>query len=211
MKQLGLMIFLLTFATAGAHADAFAVKIGGQGWQTTADSGPLEAEENALSVWVALEHPIPLIPNAKIRSFDFEENDKLMVLKTTDYLLYYELLDNAALTLDLGVGIHEISSGEVAGYEFEETLPAIYGAARFPFFDSDQGLGLYAEVLAASEDNVSMTDLQLGLSYSFSLSIIDLHLLAGYRVMSYELDGINDRTFAEQDFDGFTLGFELDI
>lgn len=210
MKSILLLLFLIAFTTATAQADALAVKFGAQGWQTTAQSGPLEADKNAVSLWAALEHPIPILPNVKIRSFDFDAQKELMVLKSTDYLFYYEVLDNLAVDLDLGIGAHQIRSGEIAGVKFDKTLPAAYGALRFPF-GTEGGLGLYAEGLYGSESSVSVTDLEAGVSFTFSFSVIDLHLLGGYRVMSYRLGGFNEDALTNPDFDGVTLGFEFDI
>jgi outer membrane protein len=210
MKNVFLVVFLLTFTATTAQADAFALKFGAQGWQTTGQSGPLEADKNAVSLWAAIEHPIPIIPNAKIRTFDFDAQKDLMVLKSTDYLFYYEVLDNLAVDLDLGIGAHQIRSGEIAGVKFDKTLPAAYGALRFPF-GTEGGLGLYAEGLYGSESSVSVTDLEAGVSFTFSFSAIDLHLLGGYRVMSYRLGGFDEEALTNPDFDGVTLGFEFDI
>ena len=211
MKKTILLATALTLVSTGTQADALALKFGAQGWQSTAESGPFSVDETAISAWIALEHPIPIIPNFKVRSFDFDASEQSLVLKTTDYLLYYELLDNSAVTLDLGIGAHHIRSGEIGGVEFEGALPEIYAATRIPFFDRDEGLGFYAEGVAASLSDIKMTDIQAGLSYSFSLSAIDLHLMAGYRFTSYEYDGFDDLITADQDFDGATLGFEFDI
>ncbi|RMA80177.1 TIGR04219 family outer membrane beta-barrel protein [Umboniibacter marinipuniceus] len=211
MKKTLLLTAMLGLASTGVQADALALKFGGQGWLASAESGSFEADETSVAVWAAFEHPIPIIPNVKVRAYNFDSADNSLVLETADYLLYYELLDNPAITLDLGIGAHHIRSGEIGGVEFEGALPEVYAATRIPFFDRDEGLGFYAEGVAASLSDIKMTDIQAGLSYSFSLSAIDLHLMAGYRFTSYEYDGFDDLITADQDFDGATLGFEFDI
>ena len=211
MKKTLLGAALLSIVSTGAFADALAFKFGAQGWAASGDSAAIEADEVAMSAWAAFEHPIPIIPNLKVRAYNFDSGDNSLVLETADYLLYYELLDNPVLTLDLGIGAHHIRSGEIGGVAFEGALPEVYVATRIPFFDRDEGLGFYAEGVAASLSDIKMTDIQAGLSYSFSLSAIDLHLMAGYRFTQYEYDGFDGLITADQNFDGATLGFEFDI
>jgi len=204
---------LLMSAGMNASADALALKVGVQAWDTEGDDGFNSATQNVLNGWVAFEHPVPIVPNIKVRAaqFDADDSGTNIQLQTADYILYYELLDNPVLTFDLGLGAHHVRSGELLGQSFEGAMPEVYASARFPFFDRDEGLGMYVEGVAASVSDVKMTDLQAGISYSFSLSAIDLHLMAGYRKASYEYDGFDDIISGEQNFDGVTVGFELDI
>ena len=202
-------------ATCAAHAsaDVLAFKVGAQGWNAEGDDGFNTASQTVVNGWAAFEHPIPIVPNIKVRAaqFDADDNGDNIKLQTADYILYYEILDNPVLALDIGVGAHHVRSGELMGQQFEGAMPEVYASARFPFFDRDEGLGFYAEGVAASVSDVKMTDLQAGISYSFSLSAIDLHLMAGYRKASYEYDGFDGMINGEQNFDGVTVGFEIDI
>ncbi|RKW96075.1 hypothetical protein D9B85_14785, partial [Corynebacterium diphtheriae] len=60
---------------------------------------------------VALEHPVPLLPNAKIKYVNLDSNSEQSTvlnasdieLNNIDYILYYELLDTV-VHADVGVG-----------------------------------------------------------------------------------------------------------
>ena len=115
------------------------VYAGVEGWQSQtvgsfAQGGNLETfdfeDETLTSMYVALEHPIPLIPNIKIKrnelevmgnttlesSFEFgdidfqvgSKADTISDLSHNDYVLYYEIFDNDLVSIDLGFNIKDI-------------------------------------------------------------------------------------------------------
>ena len=116
-------------------------------------------DDDSNVLYVALEHPIPLLPNVKIQRNDLDfsgsatlgrdityagttflngvDINSTLDLSNTDYILYYEILDNW-VNLDLGLnfkkfdGDASISSlGQSASEDLDETLPMLYGKAQF--------------------------------------------------------------------------------
>jgi len=151
---------IATLLTASVQADTLlGLYIGGQIWVSQADGTFGEGadnqaafdfnDENQSNFFVALEHPIPLIPNIKIASttldtvggasisgsFTFEGetyNDKTEIDTTfdasyVDYTFYYELFDNDLLTFDFGLTARDLDSqiivvGDIAGTKTSSDL-----------------------------------------------------------------------------------------
>jgi len=117
---------------------------GVEGWQSQttgsfAQGNNLETfnfdDETLTSFYVALEHPIPLVPNIKIKHNELEvignttlsegfkfgdtvfqvnsKADSISDLSHNDYILYYEIFDNSLLSIDLGFNIKDID-GSIA-------------------------------------------------------------------------------------------------
>ena len=145
MKKTIIAAGIATLLSANVQADTLlGLYIGGHIWANQADGafGEGEGAENQASFdfddetqgsfYVALEHPIPLIPNIKIASttldtvgdgtisgsftFGGETYTANSALDTTfdvsyvDYTFYYELFDNDLLTFDLGLTARDLDS-----------------------------------------------------------------------------------------------------
>ena len=122
-----------TFSVSSA-ADTLGFYIGGQVWDAQFDGVLGEsgnqtdfnlAKEKQTNFYVAFEHPIPLIPNARIASttmdttglttltsdIDFggetfaagSEVDTGFDVSYVDYTLYYEIFDNGLFSFDIGL------------------------------------------------------------------------------------------------------------
>tara|TARA_R110001583_G_scaffold13909_12_gene59020 strand:- start:3181 stop:3954 length:774 start_codon:yes stop_codon:yes gene_type:complete len=145
MKKAIIATSLATVLCASAQADTLlGLYIGGQVWANQAEGsfgeGDLQGDqatfsfndESQGSYFIALEHPIPLIPNIKISStildtqgsgniateFSFggetysttAQVDTVLDLSYIDYTLYYELFDNDLLTVDFGLTARDIDT-----------------------------------------------------------------------------------------------------
>ncbi len=127
-----------------AHADTLlGLYVGVDGWQSEnsgsfADRGNMQSfdfeDETFTSYYAALEHPIPLVPNVKLKYTDLELNgyakldesfefggsdfavgsevNTLSDLSHVDYILYYEIFDNDLVSIDLGVNAKQFD-GEI--------------------------------------------------------------------------------------------------
>lgn len=153
MKKTIIAAGIATLLSASVQADTLlGLYIGGHMWANQADGTFGEGsnnqavfdfnDENQGSFFVALEHPIPLIPNIKIASttldtvggatitgsFTFDGNtysansalDTTFDASYVDYTFYYELLDNDLLTFDLGITARDLESqinvvGDISG------------------------------------------------------------------------------------------------
>ncbi len=143
MKKTIIAAGIATLLSANVQADTLlGLYIGGHVWANQAEGTFGEGvdnqakfdfeDENQGSFYVALEHPIPLIPNIKIASttldttgngtisgsftFDGETFTDNTVVDTTfdvsyvDYTFYYELFDNDLITFDLGLTARDLDS-----------------------------------------------------------------------------------------------------
>lgn len=153
MKKTIIAAGIASLLTASVQADTLlGLYIGGHMWANQAEGSFGEGasnqatfdfkDKNQGSFFVALEHPIPFIPNFKIASttldtagsatitgdFTFDGNtySSSSALETTfdasfvDYTFYYELLDNDLLTFDIGLTARDLESqinvtGDISG------------------------------------------------------------------------------------------------
>lgn len=151
MKKVILASLVALGVSSNAQADAIGLYLGASYWDQ-ASSGEFGsssqqvdfnlADEQQTSYFISVEHPLPLIPNAKIsqatlqsdgqallttefefNNTTFESNSTAMAnfdVKFTDYTLYYELFDNDLLSFDFGITGRDFSgsvsiSGEING------------------------------------------------------------------------------------------------
>ncbi len=237
--------------TSTAHADTiFGIYAGVQSWnsQFSGDFGTIGDteidvddtlgldDEGNTAFYIALEHPIPMIPNIKLRqsTIDYEETDPLNTpitflsetlpageissnidLSHTDITLYYELLDNW-VSLDLGVTARQFdgrfqltSIAETTDAELDETIALFYAAAQFelPF----TGFYARAEGNTLSLDDHSHTDLSVALGYESSFRF---GAELGYRFFTLDLEELSvgsDKLNSNLDLSGLFLGLTLHI
>jgi outer membrane protein len=153
-------------------------------------------DEAKPSVYVAFEHPIPLIPNIKLQKTEMDTNgdvtldanftfgDKLfsinsdvtsnVQLGSTDIILYYELFDNDLISFDVGLNAKYID-GELMVIAKDD--PTLSGREEFsgpvPMLYSRLALGLpltgfgaFVEGSFLSLDDHTLTDYQAAITYS---------------------------------------------
>ncbi|MDQ1209166.1 outer membrane protein [Acinetobacter baylyi] len=168
----------------------------------------------ALQFSFAIEHPIPLFPNAKIRYVNLDSQIKNaghdnVSLHDTDFILYYQILDNI-VNLDLGIGATHLS-GDVSRSDTDQinlnkTYPIIYlnTEAKLPF----TGLMALAEVNYSHMNNTKIRDIRGEAKYELINNIIvDVGAKVGYRMLKIDLDDHqnNDLNF---EFKGPYIGLE---
>lgn len=193
--------------------------------------------ENKVSFSIALEHPVPIIPNFLLRTTDlstsgdttldvdfeftgeiFDQHTTVATdfkLQSTDITLYYEVFDNDVVSFDLGL------TGKYLDGEFEVESEDKTVSAKESFkgivpmlYGAVQiglpttGFSFFGELSALSIDDHKVQDYQAGVAYSFLDNLaIDMSVRAGYREFSLELDNLDD-VFADWSFDGPFLGVE---
>ena len=235
LKQLALVTALATpFA---ANADFLSFSVGGGGWsasptgnfQKTTDPAAVDVErdlfwesENNTYLFAILEHPVPIIPNAKIVSTTIDQSGSGTAnfvfdgvtysgdvsndfsIETLDLIAYYEVLDNV-VSLDLGLNIrnlkvdYTIVNGTTTTDSVDETVPMIYalvGASPLP------DLIISGEMSYVSYDGSTISDFTAKVAYTTSFFV---GVEAGYRMQSFEFDDVSD-TNAKLDFDGVFVG-----
>ena len=220
--------------------------IGGHVWANQADGSFSEGRteqatfdfksQNQGSYFVALEHPIPLIPNIKLvsttldtvgtaniegdNSFTFDgETYRNSELATTfdasyvDYTLYYEVFDNDLLTFDFGVTVREIDSKISVVEQTSLQSGALSASGMLPLLYVKgivglpfTGFNVFAEGNFSSYDSSSVHDYQVGVSYSI-LNNLAIDFDVTLGYRSVKLD-LNDidDLYSDLTFDGVFAG-----
>ncbi|WP_394174242.1 TIGR04219 family outer membrane beta-barrel protein [Thalassotalea litorea] len=247
MKKIALAT-TLALSSFFAQADTIAgVYIGGQVWDMQAEgsfgsSEQLQAfeleDDNKASYWAALEHPIPLLPNLKLRqneldtmgmadvdNFEFGDTvydgDTLVSaeLDHLDVIMYYELFDNAIFSIDLGVNLKyaeyavTVSADDINPVFSEETVD-YDGIIPMLYLATEvsllgTGLDVFAEGSWIGFDDHNVYDAMAGLKYSFVDNlIVDLDIRLGYRAMNFDIQDLDDM-YLDTQFDGAFAGIEF--
>ena len=229
MKVLKLSLLALGMGLSGlAQADVIGVKGDLSYWaydgqanmaaQTAASDQDLE-RKGAAQLSLAIEHPVPLIPNAKIRYVNLKTQTENEVagqpvydinMDHADFILYYEILDNI-VNADVGVGATtlngHVTTLALCKTDIDKTVPVIYATAgaKLPF----TGLSAKGEVLYSNFNDAKITDAQAELQYNFIDNLlVDVGLKAGYRILDIKLDDYekNDLKF---NFKGPYIGLDI--
>lgn len=237
MKKIMLAACVATMLSTPVYADTLlGVYIGGNIWHTetegsfgeTSDQNNVNFDDESNgSFYIAIEHPIPLLPNLKIAStdlstdgegtFDFEFEGVSGAATTTfdtnfiDYTLYYELFDNDLISIDFGLTARDIDADiSVASASTEGELnvsgiiPMVYLAAEIGLPTTP--FNVFANGNLLSIDDNTVHDFQVGIGYEVIDNIVvDVDLTLGYRSIKLELDDLDDLT-SDLEFDGFFLG-----
>ncbi|UVW35624.1 TIGR04219 family outer membrane beta-barrel protein [SAR92 clade bacterium H455] len=243
--RLGLLATLTT-TPLFASADIAGLYAGGGVWQSnpagtlgntsiSLDNSLNFDEENSNYLFIALEHPIPLLPNLRLSRTDLEwagqgtvpagtSLDEVVFpidqavaadldLSHTEITFYYEVLDNI-VDLDLGLTAR-IFDGEASligasqqeRVELDAVIPMLYGKAGIdlPF------TGLSAAVSGnwINVNDFHLIDWSAELNYDFSIApTLEAGLSIGYRSMLIEIDD-QDELQSDAEFDGLFVGLRL--
>lgn len=211
MKKIALAAALATVLSTNVQADALGIYLGGQVWDNQAsgtfgDGSSLVdfnlVDEKQNSFFVAFEHPLPLIPNARIAStsletngmttldtdFDFDDETFLngadvnadFDVSYVDYTLYYELFDNDLLSFDFGITARDFD-GDVT-----VSTQVTVGSSTSTISDTIAVTDVVPMLYVATNVGLPLTGLNLYAQGNF-LSFDD-HTLYDYEVgVSYEL------------------------
>jgi outer membrane protein len=241
-----LLILAITLTPLTAVADVIGFYVGGGLWQASPEGDigrtdiNLEStlnldEENNQFIFVALEHPIPLLPNIRVQHSEMawagnalviagtdlngspfvsdEQVDVSLDLTHTDATFYYEIFDNV-MDLDLGITARAFDGeASLVGVSQQESIdldaigPLVYGqvGVDFPL------TGLSAHMIAnwINVDEFRLIDWAAQLTYEFDLlPAVDAGLILGYRSMLVELDDLDDLQ-SDATFEGYYLAFQL--
>jgi outer membrane protein len=222
MKKKLLALTLLTGLSNNVMADVIGTYFGGDIWLSGVDGNlKYNSEEFNTSyedtynyrIYAKFEHPIPLIPNASLRfsNIDVEGSgsNENINLKTMDYTLYYEFLDNSIVSLDAGITLRMLEGTYQDGgdkHDFDAPLPMGYLSAEvgLPLFP----LKGFAMVNAIGLAGDTYSDAEIGLAYLINPGyVLDWSIRAGYRIQKLDLDDIDNVT-ADATIDGAFVGFE---
>ncbi len=163
--------------------------------------GNASDKSNNISGYVAFEHFIPLIPNVKIKytnltNHHFDEDES----STKNGILYYEILDNDLVELDLGAVYTDAE-----GYNESANIVQAYGAAKVHV--PGVSMHAFAEVIGGSVTKDDALSAEIGLAYTFNpdSSLLNIAVRTGYRVQELDLN----HTSNKQEIDGLFAGVEV--
>ncbi|MFK5914593.1 MAG: TIGR04219 family outer membrane beta-barrel protein [Woeseiaceae bacterium] len=196
---------------------------------TTADlQNDLQLSEKSEGYsYFILEHPVPLVPNIKYittklsssgsgnvtATFDFNGQTyatnasvtTFLDLDQTDTILYYEILDNGFISLDLGLAAKSIdgkasvddgTNSDVTS--FSGTIPMLYAAVEIGL---PAGFALSADISTISAAGNTISDVTTKVTYT---SDYFFGVEAGLRSQTYDIDV--DSVKAKMKFSGIFAG-----
>ncbi|MES9992320.1 MAG: TIGR04219 family outer membrane beta-barrel protein [Candidatus Thiodiazotropha sp.] len=197
----------------------------------------LGSERQAILTF-ALEHPLPFVPNFKIRTndlssagdqtltSDFEfsgvtypaglEVDVDFEAQNTDFIFYYEIFDNDTVSFDLGLNLKYLdgdieveSNGLRSSESFDGYVPLVHGALQVGV--PTTRLSFFGDLSLISVGDHTLQDYTAGVSFKLVESMaLDVSVKGGYHRISLELDDLDD-IYTDWDFDGAFFGLQADF
>ncbi|WP_137227406.1 TIGR04219 family outer membrane beta-barrel protein [Shewanella sp. MEBiC00475] len=233
------VVGLLSMSSAHA-ATVLGFKVGADYWQADTtnsfndDSGVAHSfdDDSAQgSIWFAIEHPLPFVPNVKIRQNSLESSSDISNadftfngnyfsgdvsvtndLNNTDFMLYYEILDNDLVSVDLGAA-YKLMSGSLrvndAGHPEEVDIDSgvVMGYASAQVGMVGLGLFGFADVLLGIDES-NVYDYGAGLGWQFDGLAVDTSIRVGYREFNFDVSSFSDVS-QNTSFKGAFAGVEL--
>lgn len=179
-------------------------------WLPSYDAGSLigsiSGDNKSIFASATIEHPVPLIPNFKL-SLSKVNSNRFEYTKI-DYTAFYEILDNDAISIDVGLGVSQFEGGKFLSQPFSGMTPHAYVDAELalPYLNTT----FYTDIHTLNYDGNQITDAIVGLRYDFNLIAVDLGLKAGYRMQSFDAKDFDNLTFNIKT-DGYFVGLHADF
>lgn len=178
------------------------------------------SKESETYLWMALDHPVPVLPNIRIErtplkhagtasvAVDFlgstVSGPSVVDLTSTDIIPYYRLLDNW-VNLDVGLVLRKLDGEftiDTESQPFSETVPMVYLAAQFDL--PLTGLSVGADLKSLSVGDDSYSDVRLRALYEVGVVGFEL----GTRTTNITLQDTSNIN-ADIDFKGMMFGMYL--
>lgn len=177
MKKSAILLSTALLASA-AHADVLGL---------TAEAGSFmtnDAEDLNSYFGIAVEHPIPLIPNFRLQNQSLEEKvgTSTIDLSHNDYTLYYEFLDGL-LWLDLDAGVTFRKIADAGNSDIDGTYPLAYVSAYVSFPGTALSVG--GEVKTGGGSDADINDTTFKIKYQ---PLVFAGIEAGYRTVTEDFD-----------------------
>ncbi len=243
-KWSGLLSVALLAGSGLAQADFIGGSVEASYWAANysggfeSSSGNVDVEDDlgfedtgALEISATVEHPVPLLPNVRIKHIDLDETETGTFTATfdgntytngvetnldlthSDLMLYYEILDNY-VSVDVGLDIkifdgslvieEQNNASNRSETDIDEIVPMLYASAEIALPLTDLSFG--AELSAISYSDSSLTDAKVRLRQGISLAFIEL----GYRQFSLDIEDISDIN-VDAEISGVYLSTGLDF
>lgn len=248
MKKTAIAAALLALTPVAAQADLlFTVGAKASVWNVEPE-GQLDDDvsvekdglnmdsENGQQLTVFFEHPVPVLPNIKIRRTDLEFNgdgsinaefndtlyteevDSTMDLSHTDLTLYWGLpLPLPFIDINFGVNARQFDGkAELYGkttlqretVDLDFVLPMLYGELKV---NTPIGIYGHADINYVGYGDNKMSDISYGLGYDLPIPVVDIGLEAGYRTLTLQTDEDDVDINADVDLAGAYFGASLAV
>lgn len=250
MKKTMLALAVMAFVPAAAQANLlFTVGAKASVWDAeptgqidkdvSVESDGLNIKsDNGTQLTVFFEHPLPVVPNIKLKRTDLKMDGKGTLtdgitfngepfgagtavaseinLSHTDATLYWGLpIPLPRINIDLGLtarmfdGDASVTAiNQTATADLDITLPMVYGAAKVGPF-----FGAYAaaDVNWIGFGDNKLTDLSAVVGYELPIPIVDVGLEVGYRSLNLETDKKDVDVDANLDTKGLFYGLSIAV
>ena len=158
---------------------------GGLDYRTNATSlsdANLDDDTTNVAGYIAFEHFIPVLPNAKLKYSDLT-NDITDDSSAMNAILYYELFDNGLFEFDFGLAYTDIETST-------ESANIAQGYVAAKVHVPTTGIHVFAEVIGGSITNDDALDAEMGLQYTINPDslLLNVGLRAGYRLQELDFD-----------------------
>ncbi len=208
MKKQTLTLAAITAIAAlsfPAQAKLLEVKAGIDAWYSDAKVNNVKANDSSFkpSMYVAVEHFIPLIPNVKLRYTDVKASSLNLDINQYDLIAYYEILDSKTLSFDLGINLQNFDGNFSRTQTINKWQPNLYGSVALGIPTTP--MSIYSTLSIGEFDSTSTVDGEVGVQFTTGF-ILDVGLKAGYRVQDYDF---NLPTAGKVYNRGFFAGVEL--
>lgn len=248
IRQFAYMALMTGFLSIPAHADTLLGLTADVDFWNMDSSGSfadssdmqsfdLDSKRHAI-LTLAFEHPVPVLPNLKIRTNDLSSsgNQRLTTdfsfsdvdfpdgldvnvdfeAQNTDFIFYYEIFDNDTVSFDLGLNVKYLdgdievaSSGVRASESFNGYVPMLHGALQVGVPASR--LWFFGDLSLLSVGDHTLQDYTAGVAFKVVESMaVDISIKGGYHRLSLELEDLDD-IYADWDFDGAFFGLQADF
>ncbi len=244
----GITLATALLAPQLASADFLSLYGGIEGWRVDPNAAFGDNQQNsaafnlnndtATGFYIGFEHPVPLIPNIKLRrdTLDADGQTRLtgqftlggetynatdtlattIDLQQTDVIIYWELLDLDLLSFDIGLNAKHIDVDLTAVKQdgTDPTSESFSGWIPMGYAAAEVGipglpLSLWAEGSYISYSGDKFYDARAALRYLLIETLpMDLTLSVGYRALVVDVDDL-DGVFADIDFNGYYAGVEV--
>ena len=225
--------------TVGTKASVWNAEAGGQVDDTISveDDGLNIDSEKGMQLTVFFEHPVPVLPNFKIKQTNLdmsgsgslnvtfldqsfnEDVDSTMDLSHTDFTMYWGLpLPIPFVDIDFGLtarkfdGVVEAVSKDDpdtrASEDLDATLPMGYGAINVT---TPFGLYASADINYISLDGNKLSDVSYAIGYDLPIPVVDLGIEGGYRSMNLKTDEDSIDLETDVDVSGAFVGASLSV
>ncbi|WP_166422770.1 TIGR04219 family outer membrane beta-barrel protein [Paraglaciecola sp. 20A4] len=239
----------MALTSLSSQADTLlGVYAGAQAWDMETTGGFSDSNNNVDfnfddetkgSFYVALEHPVPFVPNIKLQRTGLDTNGQTVLsssmtyggelfsadttvntsldLVSTDYIAYYELFDNDLVSFDLGINAKHLDGDIYLEAKNDATQNAARDFSGFvPMLYSRvevgvpfTGLGAFVEGSFLAFDDNKITDYQAAITYGL-LDNLAIDATLQLGYRSLEMELDDlDGIYTDFEFSGAFVGVEV--